>query len=168
VIVREGTSGDPHLVAYLIPAGDAEVDLIRLRRDVGQMLPSYMIPASFVVLGELPQTPNGKLDRAALPAPPRAGGAVAATWGTELEQVVGAIWADVLEVSAITPADNFFDLGGHSLLVDRVINRLREELQIDLSIRLLFEAPTVGGLAQAIEPLLPVQAKSGEPASDPT
>ncbi|MCB0210183.1 MAG: amino acid adenylation domain-containing protein, partial [Anaerolineae bacterium] len=119
-----------------------------------EKLPDYMVPAHFVILPELPLTANGKIDRRALPAPnvrnsfeqefvaPR----------TSFEIAVAAIWTDVLELDQVSVHDDFFEMGGDSLLATRLVTRIRDEFDIDLPLRSLFEAPTIAGLAHRIEP----------------
>ncbi|PON11000.1 hypothetical protein C2W62_47120 [Candidatus Entotheonella serta] len=113
-----------------------------LRQYLSQTLPDYMIPAHFVSLPALPLTPNGKIDRNALPIPEETGvdeGYNAPR--TPAEDVLAAIWAEVLELERVGRHGNFFELGGHSLLAIRVISRLREAFQVELSVRTVFEAP---------------------------
>jgi acyl carrier protein len=112
------------------------------------------MPSAFVLLDALPLTPNGKVDRLALPAPaqdrPDLEGTFAAP-RTPVEEVVTGIWAEVLGLDQIGVYDNFFDLGGHSLLATQIMSRLCRAFQVELSVRVLFEAPTVAELAEAIE-----------------
>lgn len=105
-----------------------------------------MIPSAVVALEALPLTPNGKIDRQALPAPSRERSAGRTPPRTALEQVVAAVWEDVLEVSEVAADDDFFELGGHSLLATQVVSRLRDALQVQVPLRSLFAAPTVAGL----------------------
>ncbi|HEY0604992.1 MAG TPA: AMP-binding protein, partial [Herpetosiphonaceae bacterium] len=116
-------------------------------------LPSYMIPSAFVFLDALPLTPNGKVDRRALPEPDsdQLSGTAHVSPRTPTEEIVSAIWAEVLDRAAVGVHDNFFSLGGHSLLAARLMARLRGALSVDLPLRTLFEAPTVAGLSQVIE-----------------
>src|SRR5262249_32262355 len=111
----------------------------------------YMVPAYIVPLQAMPLTPNGKLDRSALPVaePTRAGGHDAPR--TAVEEEVAAIWARVLAVERVGTDENFFELGGHSLLATRVMSRIRGAFQVEIPLRVLFEAPTVRGLAERIE-----------------
>ncbi|SFB44018.1 amino acid adenylation domain-containing protein [Amycolatopsis marina] len=125
VIVREDTPGDKRLVGYL--AGEA--DPAALRTALKQTLPDYMVPPSFVVLDELPLTPNGKLDRKALPAPVsgRDSNQELVAPATPAETMLAAIWADVLKVDELGVDDDFFDLGGHSMLATQVVARIGKE-----------------------------------------
>ena len=138
----------------LVLSEDAAVKDADLRTFLKSRLPDYMIPAVFVHLDQMPLTPNGKVDRRALPAahigapesadsfePPRTG----------IEQSVSEVFEKVLQVSGVGRHDSFFDLGGHSLLVARTQMLLRDKLGFDLPVRMLFESPTVAGLAAAIE-----------------
>ncbi|HEU4729742.1 MAG TPA: amino acid adenylation domain-containing protein, partial [Kofleriaceae bacterium] len=146
-------TGDKQLVAYVVlhDAADRPAPTAaELRRELAARLPEHMVPNAFVVLDSLPRNPSGKLDRAALPAPPRARRAPTAGAdlpGSELEQRIAAIWRDVLGVDDIGVHDDFFELGGHSLIATRVISRIHAELHVELSLRELFAAPTVAGLA---------------------
>jgi acyl carrier protein len=115
-----------------------------------------MIPSAFVVMDELPLTANGKVDRKALPAPHSSRPELSSTYvapRTALENVVAGIWADVLGLERIGIDDNFFDLGGHSMLATKVTFKLREALLIELPLRSLFESPTVESLTGAIAQL---------------
>ena len=126
----------------------------QLRSFMRERLPEYMLPSAFMLLDVMPLTPNGKLDRKALPKPDRARPEQAGEFQaarTQVEAVVSGIWADILGIEGIGVHDNFFDLGGHSLLATQVISKVRNSFQVELSLRSLFEAPTVASLAEKIE-----------------
>jgi amino acid adenylation domain-containing protein len=156
VVARESAAG-ARLLAYVVlrgggpdsPAPPAPPETVeRLRQHVAERLPVYMVPAAFVLLEALPHTPNGKVDRAALPEPglaARAAGYVPPR--TPAEELIAGVWAEVLGLPRVGAEDNFFELGGHSLLATRVMVRLRDAFGMDLPLRRLFEAPTVSGLA---------------------
>jgi amino acid adenylation domain-containing protein len=149
VVLREDVPGDRRLVAYVCARDDA-VSTADLRAFARQRLPDYMVPAAIVLLPELPLTHNGKVDRHALPVPAFDGNAPA--WAlprTPIETALARAMAEVLNLDRIGIDDNFFDLGGHSLSAVRLTSRIRDALNIDLSLRQLFAAPTVRGLAQA-------------------
>ncbi len=152
VTTFEGASGDTRLAAYTVPEGSRTVGSDELRRHLEARLPVYMVPSSFVQLEELPLTPNGKLDRAALPPPvaEERSEEAAGSPGTVTEQRIAEIWQEVLGVEA-GPADNFFHLGGHSLLAARVTTRTRDEFAIELSVRALFDRPTLGAFAAHVD-----------------
>ncbi|MFG1644993.1 non-ribosomal peptide synthase/polyketide synthase [Amycolatopsis sp. NPDC049252] len=145
VVVREDRPGDKRLVAYVVGTADVEA----LRRHVAAALPAYMVPSAFVLLDELPRTPNGKLDRKALPAP-----AVEAVTGrvprTAREHALCELFAEVLGVPEVGIDDGFFDLGGHSLLATRLAGRIRTVLGLDVTVRALFANPTVAGLSESL------------------
>ncbi|WP_246872436.1 non-ribosomal peptide synthetase [Rhodococcus sp. DMU1] len=147
-VVRDDGLGD-RLVGYVVPRAGADVDVARVREQLGAFLTGYMIPDLVVVLDELPLTVNGKLDRRALPVPQ----ATATTAGgrrepaTAAERAVAQVFADVLGVERAGADDSFFELGGNSLIATRVIARINESLGTALAIRELFEAPTVAELA---------------------
>jgi amino acid adenylation domain-containing protein len=156
VVVREDRPGDKRLVAYVVPAAGHDLAGVDLREHARRALPDYMVPATVVPLGRLPMTPNGKLDRRALPAPaPDVPGRAP---GNALEETLCGLFAEVLGLAAVGVNDNFFDLGGHSLLAVRLLSRIRAETGLDLAVRQLFERPTVAGLATAMT------AASGRPA----
>lgn len=153
VVVREDAPGDKRLVAYLI-SGGRPISIPTLLSFVEHQLPAYMVPSAFVPLDAFPLTPNGKIDRRALPAPHRepSDEAQTARPRTSSEERVAAIWSEVLGVREVGVDDDFFDLGGHSLLATRIVSRLRREFGVDVPLRTLFEAPTVAMLAQHLQP----------------
>ncbi|KWT62718.1 hypothetical protein ADL21_06555 [Streptomyces albus subsp. albus] len=153
VVAREDTPGDHRLVAYVVPAEDG-THHDALREFAAARLPEYMVPSAFVALERLPLTVNGKLDHKALPAPVRTGAPRAARRGprTATERVLCQAFAEVLGVPEVGIDDGFFHLGGHSLLATRLIGRVRTLLDAELPIRALFEAPTVAGLAERLDP----------------
>jgi len=153
VVTREETTGDKRLVAYLVKDGGQAPGSGELRSYLQQRLPDYMIPAHFILLDEMPLTANGKLNRRALPAvdssrPELKGLYVAPR--TPVEEVLAGIWREVLGVEKAGVHDNFFELGGHSLLATQVISRVRELLQAEVPLHLLFERPTVAGFADTL------------------
>ncbi|MDQ7807499.1 amino acid adenylation domain-containing protein [Amycolatopsis sp. A133] len=152
VVARTEEPGGPRLVAYVVPAADAPDDLsAALREHVARQLPEYMVPAAVVPLAALPLTVNGKLDRAALPAPDFPAGSGAPDRPlTDLETRLGELFAAVLGLDRVGVDDSFFDLGGHSLLATRLTGRIAAELGLELPIRALFEAPTVAGAAHRL------------------
>ncbi|HLF26569.1 MAG TPA: amino acid adenylation domain-containing protein, partial [Anaerolineae bacterium] len=159
-----GATDDKRLVAYLTPKADASSSFIpppssfvsELRAFLRVKLPEYMLPSAFVVLEAFPLTPNGKVDRKALPA--LDGAQVAASEHyvaprTPAEELAAGIWAEVLGIKTVGVNDNFFELGGHSLLATQVVSRIQEVFQVQLPLRALFESPTLEDLARAIEQL---------------
>ena len=168
VIAREDGPGGKRLVGYVVAAGAAVPDASVLRAHLGRSLPEHMVPSAFVVLDRLPLTPNGKLDRRALPAPEQPVGAVRRVPRTPQEEILCALFAEVLGLERVGIDDNFFALGGHSLLATRLISRIRSTLDVELAIRSLFEAPTVEALvqrlgdAQAARPALRALARPAE------
>jgi amino acid adenylation domain-containing protein len=149
VIAREDRPGDKRLVAYVVARTDQEADQSALRNHVAQLLPQFMVPQVIVSLRGLPKTPNGKLDRKALPAP--TGTSLKdAEPRSEDERRLAAIFCEVLGRSQVGIRDSFFDLGGHSLLATRLVNRVRERFGAELAFRSVFESPTVGELAKRL------------------
>ena len=154
VVPSEDHRGDKQLVAYFVPAkGQIETDLISdLRNELKNCLPDYMVPGAFVSLKTMPLTPNGKIDRKRLPKPDRELTSKAyVPPRNQCEEVLAAIWAEILDVTQVGIEDNFFELGGHSLLATQVISRLPKAFQVELPVRALFEAETVAGLAERVE-----------------
>jgi amino acid adenylation domain-containing protein len=157
VVAREDDAnpGEKRLVAYIVLAPGAEIELDALRTMLAEHLPDYMIPAAFVRLDTLPITPNGKVDRKALPAPDTTNTLqdekTAALPGTLMEARVAEIVASLLGLGQVGIDDNFFMLGGHSLLGTQVIARVASTFEVELTLRSLFEAPTVRQLSAVIE-----------------
>jgi amino acid adenylation domain-containing protein len=152
VIVREDIPADKRIVAYFVPVSGQEVSVNELRNFFQQKLPDYMIPNAFVSLDSLPLSPNGKIARKELPAPD---GIINSQGRYEpprnsMEQQIADIWAQVLNLERVGIYDNFFELGGHSLLATQIISRLRKVFAVELTLRIFFEAPTIGGLVEKI------------------
>ena len=157
ITAREVTCGDSRLVAYLVPKPEHLATVSELRDFLSARLPAYMVPAMYVTIDTIPLTPNGKVDRAALPAPDASntlGEDVFHAPQTEVEQVVAGILAPLLGVQRVDVEANFFALGGHSLLGIQLISRVRDALGVELSLRTVFEAPSVAELSAEIERLL--------------
>ncbi|MBN3876528.1 MAG: non-ribosomal peptide synthetase [Nostoc sp.] len=152
VIAREDTPGDKRLVAYVVAHQDCKPAISELRQFLKTKLPEYMVPSAFVILESLPVTPNGKVDRRALPKPdldttllekyvaPR----------TPIEEMLALLWAQVLNLELVGIYDNFFELGGHSLLATQLVSRIRNIFKVELPLRELFARSTVAELAQSI------------------
>ncbi|MEM7314513.1 MAG: amino acid adenylation domain-containing protein, partial [Planctomycetota bacterium] len=153
--VREDRPGDKRLVGYLIPEGeDTTIDLVALREFALEQLPEYMVPGMFVIVDHFPQTPSGKLDRKALPKPSRERPIIAAEFippSTPLEQSLGNIFADVLAIDEVGVIDNFFDLGGNSILALQVITRIESQLDEKITAPEFFDRPTVRMLVDHID-----------------
>ncbi|MGA8708022.1 MAG: amino acid adenylation domain-containing protein, partial [Steroidobacteraceae bacterium] len=158
VLARADGPGGNRLVAYVVAATDQTVDQAKLRAHLSSTLPDYMVPSAFVVLDRLPLTSNAKLDRKALPAPDVTPAVMRAP-RTPQEEILCALFAEVLGLQQVGADDNFFTLGGHSLLATRLISRIRASLDVELPIRALFEAPTVEALAQRLH-----EAEAARPA----
>jgi amino acid adenylation domain-containing protein len=150
VMARGDGGGDQRLVAYVVPEGEVSVE--GLRASLRGRLPEYMVSSAFVLLESLPLSPNGKVDRKALPAPEYGnvpGASIAPR--DAVEEAVASVWSEVLGVERVGVYDSFFDLGGHSLLATRVVSRLRDVFQVDVPLPALFEYPTVSSLARHVE-----------------
>ncbi|ATL28462.1 non-ribosomal peptide synthetase [Streptomyces formicae] len=180
VLLREDQPGDKRLVAYVVPAAGATLETDTILKSLSGRLPQHMVPAAIVTLAELPLTAHGKLDTRALPAPELNGsqGSPGSQGGTSRaprdgrEEVLCAVFAEILGVTTIGIDDNFFDLGGHSLLATRLVSRARTVLGVELPLRALFEAPTVARLAEwlaqagdARAPLAPMDRPAEVPLS---
>jgi amino acid adenylation domain-containing protein len=159
-VVREDSPGEKVLVGYFVADTNdpdaASQRIPELRRFLKERLPDYMVPTQFMALAAMPLTPNGKVDRKALPKPDNYRSDLAANYlapRSDLEKQIAAIWAEVLKVERVGIYDNFFELGGYSLLAIQIVSRLRQSLQIEILLPNLFELPTVADLANRIETL---------------
>ena len=156
------------LVAWVVPAPGREVDPDALTAGLQRRLPEYMIPTAFVALDSLPLTPNGKLDPKALPAPGHGRDAGESRYLTETEDALAAIWRDLLDVEEVAADDDFFSLGGHSLIATRLVSRVRAEMGGELSVRGVFESPTLETMAASLDSALDsASAPAPAPTSDP-
>ncbi len=180
VVARQDRPGDTRLIAYIVPGQEQRTEPVlsevegnkeqtseseketsqfsilnsqfsaELRAFLKQKLPDYMVPAAFVTLDELPRTPNGKIDRKALPAPDETPESIDRAYTaprSPVEAVLAGMWSDALELAQVGIDDNFFDLGGHSLNATRIVSRIRQAFQIELTVRHLFATPTIASLA---------------------
>ena len=148
-----GSGAEARLIAHVIPCGTPPL-AVELRAFVAGLLPDYMAPAAYVMVGAWPKTANGKIDHAALPRPEALARSAAAAYTApdgDVERTVAAIWRDCLGVASVGADDNFFDVGGHSLLLVKVHGRLRDELKASLSLMDLFRYPTVRLTAAALK-----------------
>ncbi|HEX5604616.1 MAG TPA: phosphopantetheine-binding protein, partial [Pyrinomonadaceae bacterium] len=184
VIVREDEPDDKRLVAYVVPDQElsegqtvsndtsdpllpsvAQTLQVDLKQMLARQLPEYMTPADFMFLNEFPLTPNGKVNRSALPAPsqsrPVEHSYIAPR--TAIEKELARIWSEVLRKERIGVEDNFFAIGGHSLLATQIISRIRQHFKVELVLRSMFESPTVATLAAAVVEL----QQNIKPASSP-
>ncbi|MBX7553604.1 amino acid adenylation domain-containing protein, partial [Streptomyces sp. tea 10] len=171
VVAREDRPGSPLLAAYLVPApGTVCPSADELRELAGRSLPDYMVPGAFVTLGSFPLTPNGKLDRRALPAPDFASTVSGRGPRTPQEEQLAGLFADVLAVPSVGIDDDFFHLGGHSLLATRLVSRIRAAFGVELQVRTVFEASTVAALAERLgeaETARPAVLPAGRPKRVP-
>jgi amino acid adenylation domain-containing protein len=173
VVALEDAPGEKRLVAYWVGRADVEVE--GLRTHLSKALPAYMVPAAYVRLDALPQTPSGKVDRKALPAPDGAAYASRAYEAPvgEVEEALAAIWSDVLGVEQVGRWDHFFELGGHSLRAVQVTSRVRQVLGVEVPLGAVFERPVLAELARevaragqsALPPIERVDRGGGLPAS---
>jgi amino acid adenylation domain-containing protein len=171
VVAHEDASGDKRLVAYLVLHEQQTTTISDLQSHAARLLPNYMVPSAFILLEAFPLTPNGKVDRCALPAPhftPATQQQTFASPRTSIEKVVAGIWSQILGIARIGINDDFFELGGDSLKVLLVIARLRQSLQIQLSLARFYEARTVALLSQIIEPIKANNAQQELPSALPT
>jgi len=171
-LAREDRPGDKRLAVYVQPEPGAAPTAAELADALAERLPEYMMPAAYVFLAQWPVTPNGKLDRKALPAPEYAAEAGARRAPrNSVEQELADIWRDLLDLDAIGVADNFFDLGGHSLTAAQTAARIRKAFGVDVPVRLMFTQNTVEKLAKTIAGLQeqkqrglePIPRQTGEP-----
>jgi amino acid adenylation domain-containing protein len=156
VVAREDAPGDRRLVAYVAPAS-ASAPAGELREYLKARLPAYMLPSAFVLIDTFPLTPNGKLDRKALPAPEGFSHEPDESYvapRTPTEEVLARVWCEVLNLKQVGIHDNFFELGGHSLLATQVVSRTRDAFGTDIGLRAFFEAPSIACLASIVDGFL--------------
>ncbi|HEX8091300.1 MAG TPA: amino acid adenylation domain-containing protein, partial [Blastocatellia bacterium] len=171
VVAHECLPGDRRLIAYVVPRHGESISKSELRDLLKLKLPEYMIPSAFVTMSTLPLTPNGKLDRRALPPPESVEDAEPGVYQaprSPSEAILSDIYADLLRVKRVSVYDNFFASGGHSLLATQLISRARDRFKVELSLRALFQEPTVAGLAQRIDQSLRSQDVMPAPPITPT
>ncbi|MDQ2926398.1 MAG: amino acid adenylation domain-containing protein [Acidobacteriota bacterium] len=167
VVAREDQPGDKRLVAYIVASVDSTPDVKEIRAHLGSSLPEYMVPAAMMLLDELPLTSSGKIDSKALPAPDYAAGQSDIDGGapeTAVQQIVAAIWSEVLKLDRIALGNDFFQIGGHSLLATQVIARVRQAFGVDVPLRCLFETPTLRDMCAEVDRLLQAGRMSESPA----
>ena len=154
VVAREDQAGLKRLVAYVTARPGAELMAKELKAHLGESLAEYMVPSDIVVLEALPLTANGKVDRKALPAPAMDGAVSEESRGertmSDDEARVAAVWSALLDRTAVGVDDDFFAMGGDSLLATRLRERLRQEFGVELPLLALFQSPTVSGMAEAL------------------
>jgi amino acid adenylation domain-containing protein len=156
VIAREDNPGDKRLVAYMLPEDGATPAVADLRAELAAVLPEYMIPSAFVTLEQFPLTPNGKLDRRALPAPDQSAvltRAYEAPQG-EIEIAIAGIWQELLGLEQVGRHDHFFELGGHSLLVTQLTLRVEQKFGISMPLRSFFEMPRLDEFSKSLQDLI--------------
>lgn len=149
---QDGPASGKRLAGYVVPQPDATITPKELREFLRERLPEHMVPFHFTILAAFPLTSSGKINRLALPSPEKS---IEAAEGyvepkTAVEKALAAIFGDVLDAQAVGLSDNFFDLGGHSLMATQIASRIREAFRIELPVRAIFEEPTVGGLSRLI------------------
>ena len=174
VMVRADPAGNRRLVGYLAPVEGSTVDIAELREYATARLPAYMVPEAFILVQRLPLNPNGKLDRDALPVPDLSIAAGGRAPRSPQEEILAGLFAEVLDLPVVGIDDNFFGLGGHSLRATQLVNRVRAVLGQRLSIRTLFDAPTVALLGarlrngaevdNPLEEMLPLRRNGQRPA----
>ncbi|HEX2203273.1 MAG TPA: amino acid adenylation domain-containing protein [Longimicrobium sp.] len=151
VIAREDSPGDRRLVAYVVATPGGPVDAAEVRQFLRGRLPDYMVPAAFVRLDALPLTPNGKVDRRALPAPEWRPDETYVGPRTATEEVIAALWSELLGIERVSVHDDLFELGGHSLIVMRLASRIRQVMGVELSVIDIFQSPTPAGVAAKVD-----------------
>jgi len=154
VVLREDSPAIKRLVAYVVSSGTVRASAGELREFLNARLPRHMVPSAFVMLETLPLGPNGKIDRNALPSPEHGRPDMPSPFvasRSAVEQTLTSLWAQVLDLKTVGVHDNFFDLGGHSLMAMRLIARVQKSFRVKLSLWGLFESPTIAGMAADIE-----------------
>ena len=168
VIVREDKTGEKRLIAYIAADGEEIRDIVMLRKFLAASLPDFMTPARYVFMDAFPRTPSGKLDRRALPEPDEpAGDQKYEPPRDEMEKAIAAIWSEVLAVERVGIHDDFFLLGGHSLMAVQVITRIRETLNVETPLKRLFASPTLAEFAATVAALPKIKSENALPPITP-
>jgi amino acid adenylation domain-containing protein len=166
VVLREDQAGEKRLIGYVVAKAEQEIDSAGLRKKLGQRLPDYMVPAVVMVLETFPLTANGKVDRKALPEPEYEAPAEYRGPRTPQEEILCNLFAEVLRIEQVGLDDDFFEMGGHSLLAASLVGRIHKVLGIDIAIDALFESPSVGQLIGRLQEgtsMQPVLARKARP-----
>ena len=154
VVGREDAFEEMRLIAYFVRASHPNITVTKIRNQLAQAIPDYMVPALFVAIGEIPKTPNGKIDRLHLPSVSGERPALEVPFApaaTNTEKQLSHLWSEVLGIYQVGVHDDFFELGGNSLVATRIISRVLQTFQLELPIKAIFDAPTVAGMALLIE-----------------
>ncbi|QUX95333.1 non-ribosomal peptide synthetase [Marinomonas sp. CT5] len=171
VVAQTSPNEDKQLVAYVIPV-DSNLDTSELRRQLINVLPDYMVPAHFMLLDEMPLTPNGKVDRKALPMPTWQASNTYEPPRNKLEEMLTSLWAETLGLTLVGIRDNFFEIGGDSISATRILNHIQKNLSIEVPLGVLFKASTIADLSDYLsksedwDPLismLPIKSSGSEP-----
>jgi amino acid adenylation domain-containing protein len=168
VVARPTIGREKRLIAYVVPAEGSAPNASDFHRFLKELLPSYMIPAAFVIMDRMPLTPNGKVDRKGLPDPDAARPTLREGFvepATETEQALADIWKEVLGVDAVGRLDNFFELGGNSLQATQILSRVRRAFDLELPLSRLFSAPRIADLAAAVAEAKASGSSAHEPGS---
>src|SRR5688572_23572532 len=153
VVAREDNPGEKRIVAYLVLKPGKQVEVAQLREFLKKDLPEYMLPSVFMFMDAMPQTPNNKIDRKALPRPEGSKIATSNAYEephTPIEEVLANIWCTILGIEKVGRKDNFFELGGHSLIAVRMFNEVEKQLGVKVQLPVIFRAPTIEELASII------------------
>ena len=154
VVVLKQDAADKRLIAYVVMQEAVEVTSHELRTYLKTRLPDYMLPSVIVKLEQMPLNANGKIDRMSLPAPDQSQDASSQLYQqprSPIEELLEAIWCDVLAVTSVGVTENFFDIGGHSLLATQVMSRISSSVGVDIPLRKIFEGPTIEELARCVQ-----------------
>jgi hypothetical protein len=153
VLLRENPHGEKRLVAYVVTEPGVAFSVGEMREFLKRKLPDYMMPSTLVTLENMPLTPNGKIHRNALPAPEQVKPELEKPYEAPrnaTEEILAGIWADLLDLEQVGIHDEFFEIGGHSILASQLISSLRETFQVELPLRSFFQAPTIAGLTATL------------------
>ena len=165
VVGREDSLGEKRLVAYFVPSTSSVITATQMRKNLAKVIPEYMIPSAFVHMDAIPQTPNGKTDRLRLPLPSHQRPTLDVVYTpprTDTEKALSRIWSEVLVIDHVGIHDNFFELGADSLLASKIAVRVLRDLKVEVSLKMLFDVPTIAQLAAAIS----AKAAVGSSAAD--